>query len=204
MKKSILSSILLLTVFLCAKAQGDVTYEHYKPKAGDQLAYHVNSSGNEYDFIVKPVTLKWNEDYPIVFDWNMTAPVNKNGTIKIAKDAAKKSNAMYNWFSGGEKILTDATSVFVSTEVLANIRKAKQGDVIKIRVNGAAAPEEDFILDSDSHPYRYYNHGANEEMITTLLRNKENGHTVIIYREGLNGLIVSMSIGFDIALESVK
>ena len=204
MKKSILSSIFLFTVLLSAKAQGDVTYESYKPKAGDLLTYHVNSSGTEYDFIAKIVTLKWSENYPIVFDWNMTAPINKNGTIKIEKEAAKKSNAMYNMFSGGEKILTDATSVFVSTDVLAKMWKAKSGDIIKIRVNGASAPEEDFVLDSDSHPYRYYNHGANEEMVTTLLRNKENGHTIIIYRQGLTGLIVSMSIGFDIALESVK
>lgn len=87
----------------------------YKMQVGDQLVYRVEAGQNEYDFIVTPTKLS---KTGISFNYEMTAPANKKGTITMNEEALTSSMAMYNQFGGGAVNLTDQVSVFASKAMM--------------------------------------------------------------------------------------
>ncbi|MFM2327259.1 MAG: hypothetical protein RIR31_1461 [Bacteroidota bacterium] len=204
MKKIILSGCLSFMAFLFSTAQSVNATEKFEAKVGSVMAYHVKSNGKEYNFIV---TIKkfdaLNED-AIVFDWKMTDPVNKSGTIIIDKDAALNSYALYNYFASGEKRLANETSVFIGFMLNLELGLSSKGDNVKIKVNGAATAEENFTLIDDNHPFTFTENGKEKTIKTLLLKNNVNGKTITIYNESTNAFIVDMSIGFDISLQSIN
>src|SRR4051794_18088596 len=79
-------------------------------REGSVLTYHVKSFGKEYDFIV--TVNKISSLDGVSFDWKMTDPANKSGSISITDDAYTNSYAWYNMFSNGSVKLDKETSVF--------------------------------------------------------------------------------------------
>jgi len=134
----------------------------------------------------------------------MTEPINKTGTIKISQEAANNSNAFYNWFANGEKKLDAETSVFIGFMLSLEMTITPKDDVVKIRVDGASGTAEEFTMIDDNHQYSFTENGVTKKLKTLLLKNQSNGKTVTIYNEGTHPFIVAMSIGFEIALKSVK
>jgi hypothetical protein len=204
MKKIILVGwFCLISFFFCA-AQPAGTTEKLEVKVGNELTYHVKSKGKEYDFIVTIKALSALNENAIVFDWQMTAPVNKKGTITIGHDAATNSKAFYNWFADGDKKLDKETSVFIAFMLNIELVMAENGDEVKIKVDGASAAEESFTMIDNNHSFTFTENGTAKTIKTLLLKNKTNGKTLTIYNESTNSFIVDMSIGFDISLQSVK
>ena len=110
--KTIITTLFILT---CWTSLSFAQPTAYKMQIGDQLIYHVEAGTNEYDFIVKPIKLS---SSGISFDYEMTAPANRKGTINMSKDALESATAMYNNFDGGSVNLTDQVSVFASKAML--------------------------------------------------------------------------------------
>ena len=75
-----------MAFFFCT-AQPAGAIEKFEVKVGNELTYHVKNKGKEYDFIITVKDLNALNENAIVFDWQMTAPVNKKGTITISHDA---------------------------------------------------------------------------------------------------------------------
>jgi len=176
----------------------------WEVKEGNVMTYGVKSGGKAYDFIVTVKSFDALGTDAIVFDWKMTEPVNKSGTIKISQEAANNSKAFYNWFANGEKKLDAETSVFIGFMLSLEMTITPKDDVVKIKVDGASAGEEEFTMIDDNHQYSFTENGVTKTLKTLLLKNKSNGKTVTIYNEGTHPFIVAMSIGFEIALKSVK
>ena len=101
-------------------------------KPGTKLIYGVNANGSTYDFIVTVVKLK-----PAVeFKWEMTAPINIEGTIIHTAKAMKSGNTMYNYFSPGSKTLDDNTlSVWLSQNVFEGMNKTGKGIEVKMNTD---------------------------------------------------------------------
>jgi hypothetical protein len=204
MKKIILTAWFCLMTFFLGSAQPAGTTEKFEVKVGNELTYHVKSKGKEYDFIVTIKELSALNENAIVFDWQMTAPVNKKGTITIGHDAATNSKAFYNWFADGEKKLDKETSIFIAFMLNIELVMAENGDEVKIKVDGASAAEESFTMIDNNHSFTFMENGKAKTIKTLLLKNKTNGKTLTIYNESTNSFIVDMSIGFDISLKSIK
>lgn len=118
----------------------------YKMQVGDQLVYQVEAGNMEYDFIVTPTKLSETE---ITFDYKMTEPASKVGTIMMNADALKNATAMYNRFGGGKVNLTDQTSVFASKKMMDDAANGSADFLL----NGPNSPSENFqTLDGNSSP----------------------------------------------------
>ena len=86
----------------------------FQLQVGDKLVYHVNANGNEYDFIV---TLN-NESYEEGIDFNyvMTNADSTKGHVLITPNGRYKSKKYVNYFKGGELKLTNACTVWMSSD----------------------------------------------------------------------------------------
>lgn len=99
-------------------------------KPGTVLTYDVNTNEKKYQFVV---TLKKLGD-EIAFDWKMTEPVNKTGTVLMSANAVAKADALLNNFSGGESKLEKETSVFISRKIFSDVSSTSSSS---IKLNGA-------------------------------------------------------------------
>ena len=103
MKKTTILFSLLIT---CILASAQVKLETIV-KPGTKLIYAVESGSKKYDFIVTVKKLS-----PLVFDWQMTDPVNTSGTITHTAKAMISANTMYNFFSADPKNWMTRRSVY--------------------------------------------------------------------------------------------
>jgi hypothetical protein len=79
---------------------------------GTVLTYEVKAGTDAYQFIT---TLTGVGD-SMAFDYEMTAPANMQGSVRISDDAMLNALKMVNYFGGGPMHLTDATTVFLCRE----------------------------------------------------------------------------------------
>ncbi|WP_417431728.1 hypothetical protein [Halpernia sp.] len=136
-------TILLLLIFSNTFLFAQIAY---KIQVGDQLVYQVEAGNVEYDFIVTPTKLS---SSGITFEYKMTEPANKTGTISMNEEALNNATAMYNRFSGGNVNLTDQTSVFASKKMM---NEAEKG-CADFFINGINSPAEHFeTLQTDTSP----------------------------------------------------
>ena len=125
--KHLLLSGLLMAATVSASAQAkleDIV------KQGTRLVYEVNSNNEKYDFIVTVLDKKGSS-----FVWEMTAPVNRKGTITQTKKALDNGCIMWNSFDNGAKKLDDSTlSVWISQKVFNALKKS--GSMVRIGMYG--------------------------------------------------------------------
>ncbi len=98
------------------EAKGDVAPAWYK--VGTVMTWGVDAFGKQYDFVV---TLK-RLDKEVEFEWQMTQPVNRKGSVKMTEIALASATKQHNMFSGGPLTLADKTTVWVSQVVLKQYR----------------------------------------------------------------------------------
>ena len=132
--KRVCSYLLITTFVILGCAVREIRKEVKVPwlKPGTKMVYGVDFQGKKYDFIVNVKSLP----PEIKFDWEMTEPVNKSGSILIKASALDTARGQFNYFRGGSKTLENATTVWVSKKVY---KELKEKGTTKI------------ILDSDSY-----------------------------------------------------
>jgi hypothetical protein len=81
--------VLSVFVSLSLTAQEETPIGNLDLKKGLQLVYDVAHRGSEYQYIVDFTTVSESE---VVFDWKMTEPVNKSGTITLTAKALKEGS----------------------------------------------------------------------------------------------------------------
>ena len=101
-------------------------------KPGTKLIYAVEANYQKYNFIVTVKALV----PALVFDWEMTDPINSTGTITHTATAMISGNTMYNYFSGGQKMLDDNTlSVWLSKNTFTGLTKGSKAVMMKMNTN---------------------------------------------------------------------
>ena len=133
MKKFICAFFLLHTTFLFSGAQNISDLDAFEKamKPGTVLTYDVSKGGKKYQFII---TIKKLGD-EIAFDYKMTEPVNKTGSVLMNTNAVVKADALFNYFVGGESKLDKETSVFISRKIFTDVSSTS---VANIKINGAS------------------------------------------------------------------
>lgn len=198
MKKIILFSFLL---FISMTSFGQL--KNLKP--GSVLTYGVKAQGKEYDFIV---TLKtFNSSSAVEFDWKMTSPVDKSGSIRIPGIPMISSYAWNNFFSDGANTLHEETSVVISEMLRNELKAATKGTVISkpLKINGISQPGEKFTVVNTEEAHFYREKGEMVMLENCIkISNDMNDKFVIISNEPTFGLILNMSIGFQIQLKSIQ
>jgi hypothetical protein len=181
-------------------------------KPGAKLIYAVEANGQHYDFIVTIKALT----PALIFDWQMTDPVNTSGTITHTAAAMVSANTMYNYFSSGEKTLDDNTlSVWLSKNTHAALTKGGKSVMIKMNTNeslrkmGESEDEKDD--DDDEDEIKIIVNGEKETIAEEIARplNEEGqpmGEDIYFsfYNSSKMPVILRMKNGFSITLKEIK
>lgn len=180
------------------KEDGEMYY--YDLKKGDQLVYHVNAMGQEYDFIV---TLNhYSYASGIDFNYEMTAPANKQGHVTISPKAKEASRKYHNYFSGGELKLTDATTVWFCDDNFGDMPKKKT----RLTIDNDA-PEIFYRPEKDEVMPVINVKGKEMPVEGFIVNNKADGSgdkTMWIHGISSNPLILKMYLGWTIELKEIR
>ena len=103
MKIKNLILILLLITVVPLRAQ-------FELQPGTILTYEVTNGATTYDFVVTVVQL----EPELKLKYEMGAPANINGTVSMTDEALQNATRQVTWFGGGEMVLNDATTIFMS------------------------------------------------------------------------------------------
>lgn len=197
MKPIYLLSTLLLLVFI-APAQNIVDLDAFEKtiKPGTVLTYDVSQGEKKYQFIV---TLKKLGD-EIAFDWKMTEPVSKTGSVTMSTNAVTKGDALFNLFTGGESKLDKETSVFISRKIYNDVSSTSMAN---IKVNGAS--DTATVM---SNTIGEFNFNLNGNLVAIPGWELEGGSDVKYKIQVLESfkfpIIYSMDLGWTIQLAEVK
>lgn len=177
----------------------------YKMQVGDQLVYQVEAGNNEYDFIVTPTKLS---STGITFDYVMSAPANKTGTISMTSEALKNSMTMYNKFGGGNVNLTDQVSVFASKAMMTFAAEGSSD----IYLNGPKGESENFVtlegMDSPTNGSTYIrwikNINGTDYFLDGAILENADGSKAIRYTDGGGfPFITFMELDFKVYLKEI-
>jgi hypothetical protein len=173
-------------------------------KPGTKLIYGVEANGQKYDFIVTVKALA-----PVlVFDWQMTDPINISGTITHTAAAMSSANTMYNYFAPGIKTLDDNTlSVWISKSTFTGLTKGTKTVMLKMNTNESA--KKMVVNEEDPKELKILVNGEKEtvEQFTANDLNAPNAPVedqVYFTFAAKMPIILSMKNGFYIALKEIK
>ncbi len=198
--KKFLSAFVFLLLLASANLFGqnisDLESFEKAMRPGTVLTYDVNMGGKQYKFIV---TLKKSAD-EISFDWKMTEPVNKSGTVNMSAAAVKNADALFNYFAGGASNLDKETSIFLSKKVFDDV--AANAETL-LKVNGASDTATRM-----SNTIGEFNFNLNGNLIAVPAWELEGGsevkYKVFAIESRQFPLIVQMDLGWIIALVEIK
>lgn len=195
-----LKALLILCVFSFAQVRIEGLI-----KPGSKLIYAIESGEQKYNFIITVKAL-----IPaLIFDWQMTDPINTSGTITHTPQAMISANTMYNYFTPGPKSIDDNTiSVWLSKNIFTGLMKEGQGVMMKMNTGETPkkmgtyteAAELKIIVNGEKET-------VEEEMAKEL--NEEGqpkGDDVFFtfYNSTKMPVILRMKNGFTIVLKEIK
>lgn len=200
--KQILLLITLLSINFFATGQK----ANFTLTKGTKLTYEVEQGTKAYQFIMKITEL----GKTVSFDWEMTAPVNKSGSVKMTAEAMKSATALFNYFNGGQTILTEETSAFISRDAYTSIEETSS---VTLSANGKNGTGELFeALKSNSSEksgsiYIDYIKPVNGKDFTFeshILENADGKKAIRVWKNAEFPLIIYMETNFKIYLTSVE
>lgn len=200
--KQILLLITLLSINFFATGQ----QANFTLTKGTKLTYEVEQGTKAYQFIMKITEL----GKTVSFDWEMTAPVNKSGSVKMTAEAMKSATALFNYFNGGQTILTEETSAFISRDAYKSIEETSS---VTLSANGKNGTGELFeALKSNSSEkngsiYIDYIKPVNGKDFTFeshILENADGKKTIRVWKNAEFPLILFMETNFKIYLTNIE
>ena len=192
-------TLLLLTLSIgLANSQNISDLETFEKamKPGTVLTYDVSSAGKNYKFIVTIKSLG-NE---IAFDWKMTEPINKSGTVVMSANAVSKADALFNYFNGGASNLDKETSVWISKKLFNDISAKAEAP---IKVNGAA--DTATVM---GNTISEFNFNLNGNLVAVpgweLQGGSDIKYTIDVIESTKFPIITRMDLGWTIQLSEIK
>ncbi len=197
MKNIALFFVCLIGLVYTANAQGEPASDGTPTQitVGTQLIYEVNTATAKYQFIV---TVKKLDD-GITFDWKMTAPINKKGTVVMAEEAVENAAGLFNYFATDTAKLTDQTSVWISRTMWREMHNEDEMVLISLD-NGEATGF--FREDGEAHKITYK--GKPLDMKVSNLKSLTDTQTITVWENEKFPIILKMDLGWTIELKEIK
>ncbi len=202
-----LSCLLLLSVLSFAQVRLEALV-----KPGAKLIYAVDAGEQKYDFIITVKALT----PALVFDWEMTDPINTSGTITHTATAMISANTMFNYFTSGAKTLDDNTlSVWLSRNTFTGLTKGSKSVMLKMNtgenLKKMGMVEDDKDDDDDASEIKIIVNGEKETIEEQIAKQlNEEGHPMgedlffSFYNSSKMPVILRMKNGFSITLREIK
>ena len=183
--------------FYIVKDEGDQTTMDVQP--GDKLVYAVDAGGQQYDFVV---TYRSYTAKGIQFDYAMSAPANKKGSVRISEKGCNSSRKYVNYFGGGEMVLEDACTVWLCYDNFMDMPMRET----KMQLDDNAEetfyrPEKDEV-----RPVVDFK-GSKVKLDGFILRNAKDEsatRTLWVMNSSANPIILHMDLGWKITLKAIR
>lgn len=164
-------------------------------KKGTTLVYDVNYGGSRYEFtmVVKDQASAYS------FDWSISAPINKKGSVTINKDAVQNATCLYNYFSNGEAGMGDQCCIMLSKKMFEAFKKNSSVEILTDKKNNEVSV---FGNPYDhTQTFGYNNNFSNEFDCRTVT----NGDTyqITYVNDADFPLIIEMNVGWSIKLRNI-
>lgn len=161
-------------------------------KKDTKMTYDVKTKNSSYQFVAEITNLKPD----IAFNFAMTDSKNTKGNVKISAEAFQTAVKFNNYFSSGELILTDMTSVWVSKTVYSSLKKAQDimvdfGDGL-VNLKYIKKDRMTFLINGTNSLY------------SVIYAETESGQKMWILDDGENPIILKMDLGWTIEIKSVE
>jgi hypothetical protein len=180
--------IILVSAWLFSAAQ-DSTFPWLKKDT--KIRYYLTNYGDDYEFVVDVQVFKPH----LEFNWWMTRPANRNGTVIITENAIETATEEQNYFSGGKDYMSDRTTVWVSRIVYDSL---KQGKGIVIQPSG----ENERLYFVANYKYETVLDGK-KQVFSSLYAESNRGHKYWILDSRENPLILKMVLEFNIEIGEI-
>jgi len=209
MKNYTFSKVILLFAFISSFnfAQAQKPASNFKLQVGNKLIYTVDQGLERYNFIMTIKTLA----PTVTFDWKMTAPVNKNGTIIMNKNAMDSAITMFNYFNGGTTKLTKQTSAFLSRNLYKQLQDGSEKIKFSVTENEDEVEEFEKIekpktppSGSIYFPYSKKVKGKKFLFDCFILENKDGSNGLRVWKNEQFPLIIYMQTNFKIYLSEIQ
>jgi hypothetical protein len=105
--KFILRAIIFILIF-CSFTYG----QNLEIREGTKLIYSVNTQDENYEFIVQILQMEPDR----IFAYSMTNSTQTTGKVSIKKKAIESANKQINYFNGGNLVLDDASTIWLSKQ----------------------------------------------------------------------------------------
>lgn len=194
MKNLIPFLALLFFLTSCASkkklAQAKITFIE-----GSNLFYEVRMGGEKYNF-----DLNINEfsDDVISFDWEMGG--ERSGTIAMNNPSLSNATSLFNYFSGGYKLLKNQTSVWLSKQLFKDL---KSGKAVEIDL-GNGNKEIFKYQEPETFSFGNKGDGVPHNIPVIVIANEDASKEIWIMNDPQNRLIVMMNLDFRIDLVDWK
>lgn len=198
-KLFLLSALVVSAVFVFAQVNLQAVI-----KPGSRLIYGVEANGQKYDFIVTVKALV----PALLFDWQMTDPININGSITHTAPAMISGNTMYNFFAPGTKTLDDNTlSVWISRNSFTALTRGTKTAMLKMNTN--ESPKKMGVEQEDPKEMKIIVNGEKEtveefEAKDMAAPSGEDRVYFTFANSAKMPIILRMQNGFYIALKEIK
>lgn len=159
---------------------------------GTELVYDVAAQGTEYEFHV----VLEEADEGRSFSWSMTEPVSTQGWVDMSPEALKIGRAQVNAFTGGRLELAEATTVWLSQAVYAELKEKQRARVV---LDG----EEVELVVGETHPFPVTIMGPESAPVPLYAASEDGGHAYWILDDPDNPLILKMDHGWTISLRYI-
>jgi len=178
----------------CAQVMAPV-----KPDMQRTYIYEVIFQGNTYDFRV--TNPKVDMDKGISFKYKMTGDVGITGLITMSKEAIDTAHIQMNRFAGGNKDLTEETTVWISNAVF-NELKTKGESFIQASIFSAQV----FQVVDDEDPFYTVKVDDQDKYIHCIhlvSRDRDDSQELWINDDPKNPIILKMKLDFSIELKQI-
>jgi hypothetical protein len=170
-----------------------------KPSMQRTYIYEVIFQGTTYDFRV--TNPKVDMDRGISFKYKMTGDVGITGVITMSKEAIDTAHVQMNRFGGGNKDITEETSVWVSNavfnELKTNGEAFMQASVFSAQVFQVVAEDDPFYVVKVDDQDKYI------RCIHLVSRDRDDSQELWINDDPKNPIILKMKLDFSIELKQI-
>ena len=165
-------------------------------KKGTKLIYDVNYLGSQYEFTI--VIKDQSETYR--FDWSMSAPLNKKGTLNISKEAIQNATELFNYFSNGDVNPANQCCVILSKKMFNTFQKNSSLEICtdkkKNEISIFGNPYD------HTQSFGYNNDFSNEFDCKTVTNGDE--YQITYVNDSNFPLIIEMNLGWTLKLKNIS
>ncbi len=191
--------ILQTSLFACLLILSNTGFSAVSPKdvikKGTKLVYDVNYLGTNYEFTitVKDIENGYN------FDWHMSPPDNKNGSMGCSKNAIENTTCIYNYFSNENANITDQCCIVLSNKMFEAFKNNGSLVINTDKKNNISAAYGNAYNHTQS--FNYDNNANNEFDCTTV--NDGRDYQITFINSQSFPLIIELKLDWTMRLKKI-